>query len=106
MERSHNSSLKGRPVAVVQCWLIGHLSYLSTFLSPLLILYIYVDNPFGDLKSLAPCDNRVVNNGSLIAVSYEARGKGVKRTMRGAEARKVVTTCIPLRHSPLFDVYE
>jgi len=34
-------------------------------------------------------DNRIVKKGSLIAVSYEARAKGVKRIMRGAEARDV-----------------
>ena len=38
-------------------------------------------NPFGDLKSYQPDDDRVFNNsnGSLIAVSYEARACGVKR---------------------------
>lgn len=69
---------------------IFHMFYLQRY------LFNYADNPFGDLKSLAPSDNRNVNNGSLIAVSYEARGKGVKRTMRGAEARKVVATNILL----------
>ena len=33
------------------------------------------------------CDKN--NNGSLIAVSYEARARGVKRNMRGDEARRV-----------------
>jgi hypothetical protein len=33
-------------------------------------------NPFGDLKTLRPDDNRVVNAGSIIAVSYEARARG------------------------------
>jgi hypothetical protein len=48
------------------------------------------DNPFGDLKSLAPSDNRFnKENGSIIAVSYEARAKGVTRSMRGDEAMKV-----------------
>lgn len=47
------------------------------------------DNPFGDLKSYGIEDHRIVNSGSLIAVSYEARARGVKRTMRGAEAKKV-----------------
>ncbi|KAK9812531.1 hypothetical protein WJX73_006603 [Symbiochloris irregularis] len=49
-------------------------------------------NPYGDLKSYKPEDDRVFNssNGSLIAVSYEARAAGVKRgAMRGDEARKV-----------------
>jgi nucleotidyltransferase/DNA polymerase involved in DNA repair len=48
-----------------------------------------LDNPFGDLKSYGPEDNRFMNSGSLIAVSYEARARGVKRSMRGAEAKKV-----------------
>ena len=32
-------------------------------------------NPFGDLRTITPAENRVFNdsNGSLIAVSYEAR---------------------------------
>jgi len=51
---------------------------------------IFTDNPFGDLKSYAAEDNRIVNSGSLIAVSYEARARGVKRNMRGAEAKKVM----------------
>lgn len=54
-------------------------------------MYIDVDNPFGDLKSYAATDNRIVNKGSIIAVSYEARAKGVKRIMRGAEAKKVIS---------------
>ena len=66
VERSYNKSLVGKPVGVVQY------------------------NPFGDLKSLAPSDKRIVAGGSLIAVSYEARAEGVKRIMRGAEAK---TTC-------------
>lgn len=64
VERSINKDLIDKPVAVVQY------------------------NPFGDLKSLAPTDNRIVTSGSLIAVSYEARAKGVKRSMRGHEARQ------------------
>ncbi|GAB4815654.1 hypothetical protein N2152v2_002700 [Parachlorella kessleri] len=46
-------------------------------------------NPYGDLKTLAPDDDRLLNNsnGSLIAVSYEARAAGVKRNMRGDAAR-------------------
>ena len=38
-------------------------------------------NPFGDLKTLTPEDNRVVSSGSIIAVSYEARAKGKKITL-------------------------
>ncbi|KAL4428594.1 hypothetical protein ABPG77_008906 [Micractinium sp. CCAP 211/92] len=46
-------------------------------------------NPFGNLETRRPDENRVMNdsNGSLIAVSYEARAQGVKRNMRGNEAR-------------------
>jgi nucleotidyltransferase/DNA polymerase involved in DNA repair len=47
-------------------------------------------NPFGDLSSVLPSDNRKLNsNGGLIAVSYEARAAGVKRSMRGLDAKKV-----------------
>ena len=67
VEKRINPLLQGKPVAVVQY------------------------NPFGDLKSLGPLDNRILgskHNGSLIAVSYEARARGVKRgSMRGAEAK-------------------
>lgn len=64
-------------------------------------------NPFGDLASHTPDENRIVNdsNGSLIAVNYAARAHGVKRwapvtcaachltqpphsNMRGDEARR------------------
>ena len=89
MERSHNATLKDRPVAVVQCQLLLLLFFHEVSPNKFCFIILVIDNPFGDLKSLAPNDNRVVNNGSLIAVSYEARAKGVKRTMRGAEARKV-----------------
>jgi DNA polymerase eta len=66
VERGINPSLKGRPVAVSQY------------------------NPFGDLKTVKPHESRVdISNGSLIAVSYEARAQGVKRNMRGAEAKTV-----------------
>ena len=61
-----NPNLKGRPVAVSQY------------------------NPFGDLKTVRPMDNRIqISNGSLIAVSYEARASGVKRNMRGNDAKAV-----------------
>lgn len=63
---------------------------------------LFQDNPFGDLKSLRPEDNRFVKQGSLIAVSYEARAKGVKRNMRGAEARKacpdLILVQVPTSH--------
>eukprot|EP01031_Cornospumella_fuschlensis_P027876 gene27876-33661_t len=48
-----------------------------------------VDNPFGDLKPMTHSDNRLVDSGSIIAVSYEARAQGVKRIMRGQDAKKV-----------------
>ena len=53
--------LRGKPVAVVQY------------------------NPHGDLADLGPDDDRRcdLSDGSLIAVSYEARRAGVKRSMRG-----------------------
>jgi nucleotidyltransferase/DNA polymerase involved in DNA repair len=66
VERSINPSLLEKPVAVVQY------------------------NPFGDLTTLPALGDRVLKtryNGSLIAVSYEARARGVKRIMRGVEAR-------------------
>ena len=66
-ECQRDPSLKGRPLGVSQY------------------------NPFeeGGVTTLRPEDNRRVDdgNGSLIAVSYEARALGVKRGMRGHEAR-------------------
>lgn len=64
VERSLDPTLRNKPVAVVQY------------------------NPFGDLRTYLPSDNRIVSSGSLIAVSYEARAAGVKRIMRGQEAKK------------------
>ena len=64
VERSLDPTLRSKPVAVVQY------------------------NPFGDLRTYLPSDNRIVSSGSLIAVSYEARAAGVKRIMRGQEAKK------------------
>eukprot|EP00892_Ulva_mutabilis_P005177 jgi/Ulvmu1/3030/UM015_0070.1 len=49
-------------------------------------------NPFGDLKTYREDEDRVFNdsNGSIIALSYgEARNLGVKRNMRGTEARQL-----------------
>ncbi|DBA85636.1 TPA: hypothetical protein ACH3X1_005212 [Trebouxia sp. C0004] len=62
-----NPDLKGKPVVTVQY------------------------NPFGDLRTITADEPRIFNdsNGSLIAVSYEARASGVKRGMRGDQARKV-----------------
>ena len=59
--------LKGRPIAVVQY------------------------NPYGDLATIGPDEDRLMNhsNGSLIAVNYVAKGYGVKRNQRGAEARNL-----------------
>lgn len=66
VERGINPALIGRPVGVSQY------------------------NPFGDLKTVKPTECRIdISNGSLIAVSYEARAQGVKRNMRGAEAKTV-----------------
>ncbi|KAL4434375.1 hypothetical protein ABPG75_000816 [Micractinium tetrahymenae] len=65
VEVKQHPELRGKPVGVVQY------------------------NPYGSLEMRRPDENRIMNdsNGSLIAVSYEARGQGVKRNMRGAEAR-------------------
>ena len=60
VERSLRPELLGKPTAVCQY------------------------NPNGDLSTLKPEADRLVNTscGSLIAVSYEARAKGVKRVLR------------------------
>lgn len=57
VEVQRNPELKGLPVVTVQY------------------------NPFGDLRTITPDEPRIFNdsNGSLIAVSYEARSFGVKR---------------------------
>ncbi|KAK9830086.1 hypothetical protein WJX72_009709 [[Myrmecia] bisecta] len=66
VEMKRDPQLQGRPVGVVQY------------------------NPYGDLKTIGPDEPRIFNdsNGSLIAVSYEARAFGVKRNMRGDVARQ------------------
>jgi impB/mucB/samB family len=49
-------------------------------------------NPFGDLKTYGPEENRNFNdsNGSIIALAYgAARDAGVKRNMRAAEAKRL-----------------
>ena len=66
-------------------------------------------NPFerGGVRALAPDDDRELRDGfenhSLIAVSYEARARGVKRNMRGREARALAPACavvqVPTRRS-------
>ena len=74
VERSLNPSFLNKPVAVVQY------------------------NPFGDLKTLKGTDNRCLEtNGSIIAVSYEARSFGVKRGMRGNDARKLCSDLIVIQ---------
>lgn len=60
-------------------------------------------NPFGDLRSVQADENRKgYTNGSAIAVSYEARARGVKRNMRGAEMKKVcpelTMVTVPVAH--------
>eukprot|EP00891_Asterochloris_glomerata_P001049 jgi/Astpho2/1049/gw1.00017.35.1_t len=73
-------SLQGKPVGVVQY------------------------NPFGDLRTIRPDEDRKFahSNGSLIAVSYEARAKGVKRNMRGDAARRacpdMILVQVPTAH--------
>ena len=65
VEQRLRPELRGKPMAVVQY------------------------NP-NDPKEIGPDDDRRMDDsdGSLIAVSYEARAAGVKRQMRGKEARK------------------
>ena len=48
-----------------------------------------MQNPFGDLRTIRPDEDRkfALSNGSLIAVSYEARAKGVKRWAMLAQRR-------------------
>lgn len=68
VEQKAHPRLHGMPIAVIQY------------------------NPFGDLKTYREDEERVFNdsNGSIIALSYgEARSRGVKRNMRGGEARQL-----------------
>ena len=60
--------LEGKPVAVVQY------------------------NPYGQLETLKPTEDRLMSGseGSIIALNYAAKNQGVKRSMRGDEARTVV----------------
>jgi DNA polymerase eta len=68
VERMHDPSLYGKSCAVMQY------------------------NPYekGGVKSVSKDENRrrPDSNGSIIAVSYEARARGVTRQMRGAEAKR------------------
>ena len=67
VERARDASLRGVPCAVVQY------------------------NPYerGGVRTVgADEDRRTASNGSIIAVSYEARARGVTRQMRANEARK------------------
>lgn len=78
VERFHNPSLLNVPIVVVQY------------------------NPFGDLKTITPSENRCnleTQNGSIIAVSYEARKDGVKRLagMRAGDAKKMCPALITVQ---------
>jgi len=86
VERRYNPSLIGKPVAVMQ--------------------YNPFESTDHSVLSQGAEEERIVNdsNGSLIAVSYEARAAGVKRgSMRGREARAVcpqlVLVQVPTAHS-------
>lgn len=80
VERMRNPALRGVPLAVVQY------------------------NPRAP-DELPADSNRIVpeSNGSLIAVSYEAREQGVTRIMRAKEAKRqcppLVLVQVPVRHS-------
>lgn len=67
VEMKRNVALRGQPTVVIQY------------------------NPHGDLKQYKPEDSRLMpqSNGSIIAVSYEARRFGVKRNMMAQEAKKL-----------------
>ena len=68
VEEQAHPQLAGQPIAVIQY------------------------NPFGDLATVPASAERTFNdsNGSIIALSYGAgRAAGVKRGMRGHEARKL-----------------
>lgn len=68
VEEQAHPQLAGQPIAVIQY------------------------NPFGDLATIPTTADRTMNdsNGSIIALNYgAARKAGVKRNMRGHEARKL-----------------
>eukprot|EP00775_Hariotina_reticulata_P004339 gene4339-4592_t len=67
VEAKRNPELRGQPLVVVQY------------------------NPYGDLRTLKPSDNRLFpeSNGSIIAASYEARAFGVNRNMMAQQAKKL-----------------
>jgi hypothetical protein len=67
-------------------------------------------NPYGSLETVTAAQDRRANdsNGSLIAVSYEARASGVKRVMRyvfevGLHVNPVTYHEICLRFSCIID---
>lgn len=80
VERQRAPRLRGKPMAVLQY------------------------NP-RDPRTMRADDDRVMpdSDGSIIAVSYEARAQGVTRVMRGREARKqcpsIVLVQVPVSHS-------
>lgn len=65
VESVRDETLRGIPMAVVQY------------------------NPYDCKKVLATDNRKNIGLGSIIAVNYEARARGVKRIMKGQEARKV-----------------
>ena len=81
VEIARDESLRGLPTAVAQY------------------------NPFGNLTTITKNMNRrnLANTGSMIAVNYEARSQGVKRSMTRKEALEICPELqivqVPVRHS-------
>ena len=90
VERRRDPSLLGLPMAVVQ-----YNPWENAPSGPRVV---------GGVTSRKPEEDRrdPLSNGSLIAVSYEARARGVKRIMRGQEARRccpeLVLVQVPTAH--------